>query len=88
MPTSFTNPFIKNVVVNKAFELLITFDNQEERLFDVTPYLNGPAFAPLRDFDIFKKVRVLNGWGLSWPDEIDLSHDTVYLCSVPLSVND
>ena len=84
MSASFTNPFIKSVVVNKAFELLITFDNQEERLFDVAPYLNGPAFAPLRDFDIFKKVRVLNGWGLSWPDEIDLSHDTVYLCSVPI----
>jgi len=80
MPDSFVNPFIKSVVVNKAFELLVTFDNQEQKLLDVTPYLNGTAFAPLRDFNEFKKVRVLDGWALSWPGYCDLSHDTAYLC--------
>ena len=85
MSDSFTNPFIKSVVVNKAFELLITFDNQEKKLFDVTPFLNGAAFAPLRDFNEFKKVQVLDGWGLLWSNGCDLSHDTAYLCSVSIN---
>jgi hypothetical protein len=82
MTHEFKNPFIESVSVSRPDELLVTFSNQEKKLFNIEPYLKGAAFASLRDIAQFEKVKILNGWGLSWPGEIDLSHDTIYLDAI------
>ena len=41
----------------EQYRLLITFDNNERRVFDVTPYLNDNYFAPLQNKTIFNSVK-------------------------------
>ena len=38
------------------YTLLLTFDNNEKRIFNVTPYLEKGIFAQLRDLKTFKTV--------------------------------
>ena len=64
------------------WHLHLTFDNGEERLFDVAPYLDRGVFRQLRD-GRFAAARVVSG-SVEWPGEIDLSYDTLYLRSAAL----
>ena len=63
--------------------LLITFDNNEQRVFDVTPYLNDSFFAPLRNAVIFNSVK-LNPLTVEWAGGIDMCPDELYYNSVPV----
>jgi hypothetical protein len=45
-------------------------------VFDVKPYLKGSAFKALLSESYFKQVKPMH-YGISWPDELDLSSDTV-----------
>ena len=38
--------------------LLISFDNGEQRVFDVKPYLSHKAFESLKDKKIFDTVKI------------------------------
>lgn len=64
-------------------QLLVTFSNQERRLFDVSEYLEFPVFQVLRDSPDFYNVRVAHGT-VAWLNDIDLCADTVYLKSTPI----
>ncbi|MEI6035443.1 MAG: DUF2442 domain-containing protein [Verrucomicrobiae bacterium] len=77
--TPFKNPFMKSVCVVGTSRVEVLFENSEKRVFDLEPYLELPAFRTLRDPHLFDKVQVDSGWALSWPGDIDLSHDTIYL---------
>jgi len=57
--------------------LLITFDNKEQRKFDVTPYLNDSFFSPLRNPEIFKTVKI-NPITIEWAGGIDICPDELY----------
>ena len=58
--------------------LLISFNNNEERLFDFTDLLDMPAFEALKDDDIFKNCKIENGI-ITWLNgSIDIATDTVY----------
>jgi len=65
------------------FKLKVVFANGENRLFDVTPFLDKGVFKQLRDVQYFRKVRVAFG-AITWPNEQDFSKDTLYLLSKPL----
>ncbi len=64
----------------------LTFENREERWFDMQPYLRTPVFAPLASLDLFRQVEVVRG-SLEWPGERDLAYDSLYAESVPLEEN-
>jgi hypothetical protein len=57
--------------------LLITFDNRERRIFDVTPYLSDSFFAPLRNPAIFQTVKT-NLLTVEWAGGIDMCPDELY----------
>ncbi|MBQ8161422.1 MAG: DUF2442 domain-containing protein [Clostridia bacterium] len=57
--------------------LLVTFSTGEKRLFDTTT-LQGPAFAPLADEQIFSNPVLFHGV-ITWKNgEIDIAPETVY----------
>ena len=57
--------------------LLLTFASGERRLFDATT-LEGSAFAPLADEEVFRRVTVSHGV-VSWLDgEIDCAPEYLY----------
>ena len=45
-------------------------------IFDVKPYLKGPAFIELGDRGYFNQVRPAH-YGIVWPNEQDFSSDTI-----------
>ncbi len=54
--------------------LLIEFDNHQLKKYDVTPWLDKPAFSPLKNPTFFKSVQVeKGGYAVHWNSEIDLS---------------
>ncbi|MCW3020222.1 MAG: hypothetical protein JWN10_2530 [Solirubrobacterales bacterium] len=46
---------------------------------DITPLLDTPAFAPLRDPAMFEQVKIDDQTGtLTWPGDLDLDPDVIY----------
>ncbi len=60
------------------------FDNDEEKLFDVKPYLEKGVFQELKDMQIFKTVRPVMG-SIQWKNGQDFCPDTLYLQSKEIS---
>ncbi len=76
------NPNLKAAIPLADYMLLLTFEDGEQRVFNVRPYLQYPAFAPLKEPFVFQQVRMIwEGEGVEWPGEIDLSKDTLFLDS-------
>jgi hypothetical protein len=63
------------------YKLELVFENNEKKIFDVTPYLNRGVFQKLRDKNYFNKVKVSFDT-VEWPDEIDLEPEVLYEDSV------
>ena len=78
------NPYVASVQPLENHELLLTFSNGEQRLFDTKPYLDKGVFKRLRDRSTFMGVRVVSG-SVEWPGEVDLSYDTLYLEGFPVT---
>jgi hypothetical protein len=78
-------PFVVAVEPHDDHTLTLTFEGGEKRFFDMKPYLAWPVFEPLRDLNLFSRVKVVYG-SLEWHGERDLAHDMLYGKSQPLPV--
>lgn len=65
------------------YKLSLEFENQEKRIFDVTPYLEMGVFRQLKDKNIFSRA-FIDGGTVMWPGEIDIAPETLYDRSTPL----
>ena len=74
------NPRVKEVSPNSDYTLSIIFDNGEEGVFDVSPYLDRGIFSQLKDLRMFNSVKPLLG-SIQWGNGLDLCPDTLYLDS-------
>jgi len=72
------NPRVKTVTPTQDFTLLITFNNGEEKSFDVKPYLEIGSFKELKDVSMFNSVKPFLG-SIQWSNGLDLCPDTLYL---------
>lgn len=72
------NPRVTKVEPNKNFTLHIFFDNGEEKIFDMTPYLNTGIFCELQSYSLFATVRPFMG-SIQWKNGQDLCPDTLYI---------
>lgn len=88
---------IIKVIPNDNYTLTLTFDNGEQRLFNVTPLLQaGTVFAPFRELKNFRRVYLDENHSVSWDidptvdsnvvwnNKVDLCPDRCYVDSVPL----
>ena len=71
------NPRVVGVMPNNDFTLLLTFENNEKKVFDVKPYMNKGIFKELKDMSIFNTVKVKDGT-VEWIHEQDFCPDTLY----------
>ena len=62
--------------------LLIVFSNEERRLFDVKPYINGSWYGKLANESFFNPVRV-EGNTVEWADGQDIAPQELYELSIP-----
>lgn len=77
------NPRVKEVHPCDDYTLSLIFDNKEERVFDVKPYLEKGIFKQLKDRSIFNSVKPLLG-SIQWVNGADFCPDTLYLESKAL----
>lgn len=66
-----------DVNVLENYELLVTFDNKEQRIFDVKPYLDFTQFKSLKDYRQFKKVKI-SGLSIEWENGTDICPNELY----------
>ena len=79
------NPQVKQVHPLEDYRLEVVFENGEQRLFNMKPYLQKGVFVRLQNRAAFRAGRVVAG-SVEWPGELDMSYDTLYLESQPLAV--
>ena len=69
---------VKAVVPQNDYLLLLTFENDEQRIFDMKPYLDfGPVFRALKDAAMFNTVRVCFKT-IAWANNADIDPEILY----------
>ena len=59
------------------YQLLLTFENGEKRIFDMKPYLDKGIFKELKDEKKFKSVRVSFD-SIEWCNQADIDPEVLY----------
>jgi hypothetical protein len=59
------------------YQLELTFENKEIKIFDVKPYLDTGLFKTLKDDNYFKMVKVSYDT-IEWPNGVDLDPEVLY----------
>ena len=73
---------VKAVVPKKDYLLHITFENNEEKLFDMKPYLNTGIFKGLKDESLFNSV-IVSFDTVEWANKADIDPETLYEDGMP-----
>jgi hypothetical protein len=66
------------------YTLLIEFENGENRMFDMRPYLDKKPFIRIKEASIFAQASVDYGT-VVWPGNIDIAPETLYDDSILLT---
>jgi hypothetical protein len=72
-----------DVTPQADYNLLVTFCNNEKRLFDVKPYLDFKPFKELKNPVIFNTVKT-GGLSIEWVHGQDICPDELYYNSIPI----
>ncbi|MFI3257214.1 MAG: DUF2442 domain-containing protein [Spirochaetales bacterium] len=65
------------VKVQENYNLLLTFNNNEQRIFDVKPYFDFKPFEELKNKTLFETVRPA-GLSIEWLHGQDICPDELY----------
>ena len=69
---------VKAVEPKENYMLLLTFENDEQRLFDMKPYLDfGTVFRALKNPAMFNTVHVFADT-VGWNNNVDLDPEILY----------
>ncbi len=75
------NPRVKKVTPNADYTIALTFENGEQKIFDVKPYLDKGIFKELKDRKKFNSVKPILG-SIQWQSGQDFCPDTLYIESI------
>ena len=75
------NPKVIKVQAEENYMLNLWLSNEEQRHFDMKPYLDFEVFQTLKDPKTFNTVTPFLG-SVTWSNNSDLSYDTLYLESI------
>jgi hypothetical protein len=68
---------IQKVSLLDDYRLKLKFDNGEERIFDLKPYLEIGKISELKDKNLFRQVRISFDT-IEWPNGVDLDPEFLY----------
>jgi len=68
---------VKDVKPLNDYLLLLKFENEEEKLFDVKPYLEIGKFKELKDETLFNSVKICFD-SIEWDNQLDLDPELLY----------
>lgn len=72
---------VTEVVPINNYQLLLTFENSEKRIFDLKPYLDKGIFKELNNEEKFNTVRVSFD-SIEWENHADIDPEVLYEDSV------
>jgi hypothetical protein len=72
---------VKKVKPVEDYKLYLIFENGEERLFDMKPYLDLNIFIELKNLSMFNSVRVSFDT-IEWENHADIDPEILYNKSV------
>jgi hypothetical protein len=78
------NPKAINIKYKSPYQFVITFDNNEKKIFDIQPYLNYPVYKKLQNESFCSSAKIRDGI-VFWNEEIDMDPDRLYLESSQLN---
>lgn len=70
-------PSVLKVTPSEDYTLSFVFDNGEKGTLDMKQFLDFGVFSKLKDYDVFKKVRVSFD-AIEWEGGIDLDPEFIY----------
>ena len=73
-------PRVKDVKPIEEYKIVLTFTNDEVKIFDVSPYINKGFFKQLQDENYFKTVKPFMD-SIQWQNGQDFCPDVLYLDS-------
>lgn len=74
---------VTEVTTQEIFLLRLKFNNGEEKVFDMKPYLETGIFKDLKDEAIFKTAKISFDT-VEWDNEADIDPETLYSDSIAL----
>ncbi len=72
---------VKNVVPTKDYNLILTFENGEKKIFDMKPYLEIGIFHELKNYRIFNTAKI-NFDTVEWENKADLDPELLFEKSI------
>jgi len=75
---------VTQVEPHKNHQLLLTFENNEKRMFDVTPYMEKGIFKELKNSEIFQSVKI-NFDTIEWSNQADFAPEVLYKESIAIN---
>ena len=73
---------VKDVKTIDDYKLILTFEDESVRVFDMKPLLGKGVFKELKDEKLFKTVKVSFD-SIEWANGIDVDPETLYEDGVP-----
>ncbi|CUO75803.1 DUF2442 domain-containing protein [Intestinibacter bartlettii] len=73
---------VKDVKTIDDYKLILTFEDDSVRIFDMKPLLRKGVFKELKDEKLFKTVKVSFD-SIEWANGIDVDPETLYEDGVP-----
>lgn len=62
------------------YTLLVQFDNDQRKKYNIIQLLSKEMFAPLKNAALFKSVRVEEGgYAVAWNNDIDISEHELWV---------
>ena len=74
---------VKDVKTIDDYKLILTFEDDSVRIFDMKPLLGKVVFKELKDEKLFKTVKVSFD-SIEWANGIDVDPETLYEDGVPI----
>ena len=74
---------VKNVQAREDYTLCLTFADGSEKVYDARPLLSKAIYSPLNSIPFFLSARAEYGT-VVWSDDIDISPEHLYECSLPV----
>jgi hypothetical protein len=68
---------VVDVTPGDGYQLTLVFSNGEERILDLSPYLNLGIFTELKNIDLFRTVKVSFDT-IRWDNQADLDPEWLY----------
>jgi hypothetical protein len=68
---------VKKVTPLDNYWLHLTFENNEQRYYDMKPLLDTGVFCTLKDPEMFRTVRVAFD-SIAWSNDVDIAPESLY----------